>query len=187
MRDKRGRRRAFRIAAAVAATLSVITGTAFATGLASTGDGGTINACAGPNGLLRVVDGASDCRNPERFLSWNAGGAPGPPGPQGATGPPGPPGTAALALSYPSLTFTNPAAGQYVEGGTNLGSVPCEPGKSVLGGGVRTASLNQLVNSSYPSDGSTSGATGQVGWAAVVENKGTTLQTFTVYAICATQ
>ena len=83
------------------------------------------------------------------------------------------------------MSFANPQFQQYVTSGVNLGDVPCAPGKSVVGGGVKPSSANQLVNASYPSDGSGTGTPGQTGWSGVVKNTGTTPQTFTVYAICA--
>jgi hypothetical protein len=63
--------------------------------------------------------------------------------------------------------------------------VPCAPGKKVLGGGVSTSGEAQLVNESFPSSGTGSGASGNAGWAATVENFGVTDETFTVYAVCA--
>lgn len=52
-----------------------------------------ISACAQKeDGQLRPVDGASDCRKSERYVSWNAVGPEGPAGPEGPQGPQGDPG-----------------------------------------------------------------------------------------------
>jgi hypothetical protein len=49
-----------------------------------------IQACRNTtNGLLRVVDDASQCREHEQALSWNSEGSPGPAGPPGPAGAPG--------------------------------------------------------------------------------------------------
>ena len=196
----------WKIAIATIATVGVISGAAYATGL--TGSAGTIRACASrANGALRVVQGQARCRSAERLVTWNAAGRPGtagpigpqgptgatgpqgPSGPQGATGPVGPQGSqgpaAVLGLSYPATTFANPAAGMYgVPDGVNFGDVPCGAGTKVVGGGVHTSGTDQFVNESYPSDGSGTGNAGQAGWGATVENTGTTAESFTVYAIC---
>jgi hypothetical protein len=202
------RTRSLRLATAVIATLGVIAGTAYATVLAPSA--GVIHACAQKNtGALRTVAGQA-CRASEHPLTWNvtgpagsdgppgpAGpqgpqGSTGPAGPQGSTGPAGPQGpqgpqgpAANLGLAYPSLTVANPAANQYGASGVNYGDVPCAAGKKVLGGGVSTSGQDQFVNESYPSSGTATGASGNAGWAATVENDGTTDETFTVYAVCA--
>jgi hypothetical protein len=202
-------RRSSKIAIATVATLGVVSGTAYATGLVASA--GTIHACASrANGSLRAVGASSRCRRTERALSWNvagrpgtagpvgragpqgATGAPGPGGPQGPagpagqTGPQGPTGPAAtFALSYPSTMFANPAAGIYgVPSGVSFGDVPCSAGTKVVGGGVHTSGQDQLVNESYPTDGTGAQNAGQAGWGATVENVGATSETFTVYAIC---
>ena len=203
-----------RIVVAAVATVLVAAGAAYATGLTSTA--GTIKACASKsNGTLRAVSVHAKCRSTERSLTWNAAGrrgAPGPvgaqgpaglqgpvgaqgptgpagpAGPQGATGPAGPPGQVAnFALTYPSQTFANPATGIYGPGsGVDFGEVPCAVGRQVVGGGVHTTGADQLVNESYPTNGSGSpGSAGAVAWGATVENFGTTPEQFTVYAICA--
>src|SRR5580765_3280299 len=123
-----------KLAIGAVATTAVVSGTAYATGLAPTA--GTIHACAKQgNGALRAVAGARSCKRGERPLSWGvagppgANGVPGAPGPAGATGPAGLQGPAGpqgpagqqgpagakavLGLEYPSATFANPAAGQY--------------------------------------------------------------------------
>lgn len=205
------RRKLLRLATATIATLGVIAGTAYATVLAPSA--GVIHACAQKNtGALRAVAG-QECRTSERALTWNVtgpAGAAGPPGPvgpqgpqgsqgpqgpqgsQGAQGSPGPQGpqgpqgpAANLGLAYPSLTVANPAANQYGASGINYGDVPCAAGKKVLGGGVSTSGADQFVNESYPSSGTATGASGDAGWAATVENDGSTDETFTVYAVCA--
>jgi hypothetical protein len=62
------------------------------------GGDGTITACytkqaalfGPPQGSLRVIDAASQCRSNETALSWNQKGQPGPAGPAGQAGPQGP-------------------------------------------------------------------------------------------------
>jgi hypothetical protein len=59
-----------------------------------------INACAGPDGQLRIVTSAAACRKSEVPISWNAGGTTGPQGVKGdtgATGPQGPKGDTGAA------------------------------------------------------------------------------------------
>jgi hypothetical protein len=204
-----GRSKSLRLSIAALATLGVIAGTAYATVLAPSA--GVIRACAAAsNGALRAVPAAAKCRTSERVLTWNVAGRPGaagangapgaagptgpqgPAGPQGQTGPQGqagpqgPPGAVTLGLAYPSLTVANPAADQYgVVSGINSGDVPCAAGKKVLGGGVTTSGADQFVTESFPSSGTGTGASGNAGWAATIENIGTTDESFTVYAICA--
>src|SRR4051794_13822510 len=122
-------RRSTKLAVAAVATVGVISGTAYATGLTSSAT--TIRACAAKsNGALRAVNARTPCRKGERRLTWNTvgrrgvagvqgpagiAGGPGPAGPQGPAGPAGPggpagpvgpagtPGAAAvLGLTYPS-------------------------------------------------------------------------------------
>ena len=203
------RRRWTKAVIAAVATVGVISGTAYATGLVPSA--GTIRACAAKRGgALRVVGAGASCRTSERRLTWNVAGAPGnagargpagaaggvgpagPPGPAGGVGPAGPagaqgpPGPAAvLGLTYPSQTFDNPAVGQYgTPSGVDFGDVSCQTGLQVAGGGVHTSGVDQFVNESYPTDGSGTGTAGRNGWGATVENVGTTAETFTVYAIC---
>ena len=71
-----------------------------------------IQACVGPDGLVRIVSNAAACRASETAVSWNVQGSqgsqgvpgpqgpqgsPGPAGPQGAVGPTGPAGPAGVA------------------------------------------------------------------------------------------
>jgi hypothetical protein len=64
--------------------LAVVGGVA----LAAIPDGqGNIHGCYGkPNGQLRVVESASDCKNNESALQWNQAGPQGPPGAAGISG-----------------------------------------------------------------------------------------------------
>lgn len=56
-------------------------------------NGGTILACAGKDGTMRIIADPSECKVPkETVLEWNIAGPTGPPGPQGETGPQGPQG-----------------------------------------------------------------------------------------------
>ena len=52
----------------------------------------TITACAGPNGQLRLVETADECRKSESPVRWSMIGPPGPQGDRGAQGPQGEPG-----------------------------------------------------------------------------------------------
>lgn len=70
---------------------------------------GVIHGCFGPSGLLRIVDDAGSCHDPETAISWSQTGPPGPqgeqgpqgePGAQGLPGPPGAPGSAGPPLAY---------------------------------------------------------------------------------------
>jgi hypothetical protein len=56
-----------------------------------------IAACAKPNGDLRIVESAADCKSGETPLTWNIIGPVGPEGPQGVPGPQGPQGLAGPA------------------------------------------------------------------------------------------
>lgn len=193
-----------RITLAALATVLVACGAAYATGL--TGSAGTIKACASKaNGSLRAVGPRASCRTSERALTWNVSGprgaagpvgaqgtpgAAGPQGPAGAQGPAGPAGpagptgpAATLALSYPSASFANPSTAQYGTG-IDFGEVGCPSGRRVVGGGVHTSGVKQLVNETYPTDGTGSGNAGDVAWGATVVNPGPTAETFTVYAVC---
>jgi hypothetical protein len=182
------------VAVAAAATVALAAGTAYATGLVSSA--ATVNACAKKTtGALRLK-GARSCSSSEHAIAWSVRGPAGPAGPSGAqgatgatgaTGPQGPTGPPfSLALSYASASFSNPAADQYGHSGVNSGEVLCGSGKKVLGGGVGTSTADQVVNDSFPSDGTGTGAAGQVAWIGTVINDGTTSATFTVYATCVT-
>jgi hypothetical protein len=82
------------------AGLLVLAGAA-AISAATSGDG-TIHGCQHlRHGLVRIVDGAGDCKRNERAISWNERGQPGdrgPAGPKGDPGPAGPPGAPGAGL-----------------------------------------------------------------------------------------
>jgi len=80
-----------RVVAFVAAAL-LLTGTSPLA--AAEQSDGVVTACAGPNGQLRVVAAASQCRPSEIPMQWSITGPQGPVGPQGPAGPPGPAGPA---------------------------------------------------------------------------------------------
>jgi hypothetical protein len=98
-----------------------------------------------------------------------AAGAAGAPGAQGIQGPPGP-----VHLDYNVSAFIpNPAMTQ------SSGTVACDPGMHVTGGGVSTTGFFsdfQEVNFSAP-DGTTA-------WEAFVDNRGMGALSFRVYVIC---
>src|SRR4051794_35288342 len=92
-------RRSTKLAVAAVATVGVVSGTAYATGLTSSAT--TIRACAAKsNGALRAVNARTPCRKSERRLTWNTAGprgvrgVQGPAGIAGALGPAGPQGPA---------------------------------------------------------------------------------------------
>lgn len=88
------RRTAFRVAAAVSATLAAVAGVA----LATRGDpaptprvaaAALVTACVDADGHARIVSDAGGCRGREHALSWNLAGPRGDPGAAGAAGPRG--------------------------------------------------------------------------------------------------
>jgi hypothetical protein len=120
-------------------------------------------------------------------------GVPGAPGQNGAkgdkgdTGAPGAPGAkgadGVVRLDYNSQAFSSTVNAQV------FGSVPCDAGLRAVGGGVLSQGLygQQLVNSSFPSNGSTtSPAGGTTGWTVYVDSYNGVTPQFTVYVVCAT-
>jgi Collagen triple helix repeat (20 copies) len=166
----------------------------------------------GPRGLRGVAGpaGAPGAQGPAGPAgSAGAQGAAGPAGQQGpqgpggaqgdtgAAGPPGaqgPPGAnAVLGLAYQSVSFSDPALGQYnpaLGEYAFFGQAACPAGKKVVGGGVQTTAATQTVRGSYPTNGTTQAA-GENGWGASwaqrSTNPGAPLPptTFIVHAICA--
>jgi hypothetical protein len=67
-----------------------------------------INACAGPNGQLRLVGSSADCRNNEHFLTWSLQGPKGDKGDKGDTGATGTQGSQGqnAGLSGEEVTFS---------------------------------------------------------------------------------
>ena len=66
--------------------------------------------------------------------------------------------------------------------------VVCDPGEHAVGGGVASASGvpgAEDVNSSYPSDGTSTGAPGTTAWSVYVDNTTDDDLGFAVYVICA--
>jgi hypothetical protein len=59
---------------------------------ATNGSDGTINACVGRDGDVRIARKATDCTRKETALTWNQKGPAGPKGETGAKGPVGPAG-----------------------------------------------------------------------------------------------
>jgi len=108
------------------------------------------------------------------------GPAGGPTGPSGATGATGPPG------SLPSITYkTTPSTA--TANGQSYGEAVCDAGQHVVGGGAFSGSGDpgaENLNSSYPSDGTGSGAPGNVAWSVYMDNTTDSDLDFTVYAIC---
>ena len=75
-------------AAAVGVVLSLVIGA----GTRLDAQAGTIRACVGTNGTMRIVGAGAPCHNNEGLLTWNAAGLPGATGPDGPVGPVGPVG-----------------------------------------------------------------------------------------------
>lgn len=114
---------------------------------------GTIVACYGASGNLRVVDGTRDCARNERVVSWaQAGpagpagppGVPGEPGPEGPTGPQGPPGAGSAPTAIEaSMPESDNRSRQYLAtvGGVDL-YLACR--RASFGGGATPPLLAQI-------------------------------------------
>ena len=79
-----------------AATTAALAGAAYALETIPAEDG-SIHACYGPSGLVRIVKSASECARFEKALAWNVKGAKGDPGTTGAKGEQGPAGSQGAA------------------------------------------------------------------------------------------
>src|SRR4051794_17871873 len=125
-------------------------------------------------------------------------GPAGPPGPAGPAGAPGPAGPARAAGARGATGARGPAgfsALDYVSGDFGPfpahsqygGEVVCSQGEHAVGGGVLSDGdyAQQVVDSTYPSDGTGSTDPGTRGWTAYVDNTSSTTLGFTVYAVCA--
>jgi hypothetical protein len=74
-------------------------------------------------------------------------------------------------VDYNSATVANPA------GQNTPGTVSCDPGQRVVGGGIKADDIvNQVLVDSYPR--------GTDGWSGTVFNGGTGTVNFTIFAIC---
>jgi hypothetical protein len=122
-----------------------------------------------------------------RFLKGRKGdrGERGLQGPAGSSGQAGatPGGTttttaAGVTLTIKSASFSANGDGDPDSVPTTPGTVTCDAGQNVTGGGVNVSNANVLdVHDTHPVGSST--------WSASVGNDATTDQAFTVYAICA--
>ena len=143
-----------------------LAGAAYA-GVAAMHASDVITACKNEaNGLIRIVDDASQCKGNEVAVSWNTEGPP---------GPPGSPGEGALEVLEYVTAGPDAASQQAVE-------AVCDEDLNVVGGAVRNRVPPGLVRASHPSDGSGSGEHGARGWYGVVEGGS---GPFSVVAICA--
>jgi hypothetical protein len=98
-----------------------------------------------------------------------APGQPGPPGRDGQVGPPGPPGEPGIqGYEVVSRPFSLAAAGQ------SSMTVPCPPGKAVLGGGAKPLTPSVGILGSFPVQG---------GWSLTLGTNGPA--SGVAYAICA--
>jgi hypothetical protein len=91
-------------------------------------------------------------------------------------------------LTYVS-TYFGPygSGGQYGANSQYGGEVVCPEGEHPLGGGVRSDGRTigtEIVNSSFPSDGTGTGTPGNVAWTAYIDIRPGGLG-FRVFAICA--
>ncbi|MBD3943180.1 collagen-like protein [Microbacterium sp. NEAU-LLC] len=132
------------IAAALAAGLVLVGGAAFAAAPALTAS--TITACAGADGKLRLVDASTQCRPPEKAISWNTVGPQGPAGPAGPAGPQGETGATGATGPTGATGATGPAGpagptGPAGVGGKGYGVWGELPAVSHLGNGT-VASLS---------------------------------------------
>jgi hypothetical protein len=175
------RRRAVLLAVAVAAIVSA--GVAYSS--AESGSS-TLTACVNDtNGNMRLVGSASDCRQHETAVSWNAEGTAGPTGPTGATGPTGPQGatgpqgpTGADGVSGYEIVSASADIGP---GGSAAGTIPCPAGKHVTGGGWTTDqffAFDVFVNQSGPNADGT-------GWTGSIQNTSSGSVHVTLSSVCA--
>lgn len=202
----RPRRAVILVGAAVAAIAAA--GVAYSSG----GGSGTLTACVNDtNGNMRLVASASDCRQHESAVTWNAEGqtgATGPTGPQGPTGPSGPTGPQGVqgptgpqgvqgptgpqgATGPQGPTGADGVSGYQIvsasvpisPGQAAAGTLLCPGGRHVMGGGWTADSLfNFGVN--VTQSGPNSDGTG---WTGSIENTNTSGDpvTVTLSAICA--
>ena len=117
-------------------------------------------------------------------------GPAGPPGLKGAAGPMGPAGPAGPAgatgpAALPKLVYRVSDSVENAAGSQTFGSVTCDTGMYVVGGGVYTSGgIDQAVTTSGPTT-----ATGEFhprAWSAFVNNKSAGNESFRVFAICTT-
>lgn len=133
---------------------------------------------------LRVSRGHGHDDIAEFDLTIGPGGRPGPPGPSGPAGPPGSPGPIGPAgeagtpgpQGNPGLLGYEVVSRPFslASGGQSTMTVPCPPGKAVLGGGAKPLTPTVGILGSYPVQGGWSLALGTNGAASGV-----------AYAVCA--
>ena len=201
----RPRRAVVLVGAAVAAIAAA--GVAYSSG----GGSGTLTACVNDtNGNMRLVASASDCRQHESAVTWNAEGqtgatgptgpqgptgASGPTGPQGVQGPTGPQGVQGPTGPQGATGPQGPTGADGVSGyeivsasaaiGPGViafGTIPCPAGKHVTGGGW---TLDDPIGRDVFVNQSGPNSDG-TGWTGSIENTNTSgLVTVTLSAICA--
>lgn len=95
-------------------------------------------------------------------------------GPRGPAGPSGPAGDASLPVA--GYKHSDPIA--VPAGATLPGSLACDAGMRVVGGGVYSNEANMAVQSSYPESATA--------WVVSMRNESTAARSFRVYVICLT-
>jgi hypothetical protein len=145
-----------------------------------------VNSLDVQNGSLTGADIKNKSLTSADFRGKPVKGAPGPRGPAGPAGPAGPGGPGGPGGPAGPQGPAGPVRvdrnfqTRSQDGQTQASlTVSCDPGLSVVGGGVLAAGLygQQNINSSYPSS--------STAWTAYVDNFTMTPLNFTVYVICA--
>ena len=172
------------------ALLLALGGTGYAAGVLPVGSVGTPQLKANAVVSSKVKDGSLLGRDFKAGqLPRGLQGLPGQTGAQGPAGPKGDPGAKGAAgaqgdpgpAGFSSLTYVQADFGQFPAGTQYGGEAACPSGNHAVGGGVVSESGvagDQAVNSSYPTDGTTS-------WWADVDNNSAGPLSFRVYAVCA--
>jgi hypothetical protein len=172
------------------ALLLALGGTGYAAGVLPVGSVGTPQLKANAVVSNKVKDGSlrgTDVKAGQ--LPRGLQGLPGQTGAQGPAGPKGDTGANGVAgargdpgpAGFSSLTYVQADFGPFPAGTQYGGEAACPEGNHAVGGGVLAESSTageQDVNSSYPTDGTTS-------WGAYVDNNSAGPLSFSVYAVCA--
>jgi hypothetical protein len=139
---------------------------------------GAIHGCyAQKDGSLRVIDSpAQTCKKGETGLDWSVQGPQGDPGPQGVQGPQGEQGPAGPTGPVGVLGFYTRSTNVSIPGESNGGgTVSCDPGDIVTGGGF--AGADDTVYDSYASSASS--------WSIRTHNLLAGSQAVLVQVVCA--
>jgi len=184
---------------ATMALVAVLGGTAYAAGLPSYSVGSlqlrtnAVTSAKVKDGTLRLKDfksgqiptGATGPAGPAGPAGPKGAdgtrGATGTTGAQGPVGPIGPAGTTgargpAGPSTLPQLDYNSGAQITVANGQTATGSVECDAGMSVVGGGALSSDAGMTLDSSYPS--------GTSAWRVYMRNNSGAIRTFRVHVIC---